>query len=53
MLHFNLKPGKAIGEIKSFITEAILEGEIPNERSAALELMIQRGVAMGLELKHQ
>lgn len=34
-----LKPGPEIGIIKNGIQEAILEGEIPNERTAALELM--------------
>ena len=36
---YNLKPGKVIGLIKEEIKEAILEGNIPNEESAALAFM--------------
>ena len=36
---FNLPPGPIIGEIKEQIKEAILEGQIRNERSEALALL--------------
>ncbi len=36
---FNIAPGKVIGEIKERIKEAILEGEIRNDRQEALELL--------------
>lgn len=36
---YNLKPGKVIGLIKEEIKEAILEGNIPNKKSAALAFM--------------
>jgi len=36
---FNITPGKVIGEIKERIKEAILEGEIRNDRQEALELL--------------
>lgn len=48
MSTFNLSPSKEIGMIKETIKEAILEGEIPNEREAALALMLKRGAELGL-----
>ena len=48
---FNLKPSRVIGDLKNLITEAILEGEIPNDRSAALQLMKTKGVELGLQLR--
>ncbi len=48
MRAFDLTPGPAIGQIKSAIREAILEGQIPNEREAAWALMLERGQELGL-----
>lgn len=45
---FQVKPGKEIGMLKNQITEAILEGEIPNERDAAMAFMKQKGTELGL-----
>jgi poly(A) polymerase len=36
---FNIPPGRVIGEIKERIKEAILEGEIRNDREEALQLL--------------
>ncbi len=47
---FDLKPSPKIGEIKEAIKEAILEGEIPNEREAALAYMEKKGQEIGLTL---
>ncbi len=49
MKSFNLKPSKAIGQIKEAIKEAILEGEITNEFDAAFELMKKEGKKIGLK----
>jgi poly(A) polymerase len=46
---FNLGPCQAIGDIKSKIKEAVLEGEIPNEYEAAYAYMLKIGKEMGLE----
>ena len=49
MKSFNLKPSKAIGQIKEAIKEAILEGEITNEFDTAFELMKKEGEKLGLK----
>ncbi len=37
---FGLAPGPKVGQIKKFIEEAILEGDIPNEHEAAMKLLL-------------
>ncbi len=49
MRTFNLPPCKEIGVIKDAIKEAILEGTIPNDRQAALELMFSEAEKLGLK----
>jgi poly(A) polymerase len=46
---FNLPPCQTVGEIKSAIKEAILEGEIHNDYQEAHEYMLKKGKEMGLE----
>ena len=48
MKSFNLKPSREIGLIKEAIKEAILEGEIPNEKEAAFKKMKSEGTKLGL-----
>ena len=49
MKAFNLKPCREIGQIKEAIKEAILEGEIPNEKGASYNFMIEKGLQLGLK----
>lgn len=49
MEKYGIGPCREIGQIKEAIKEAILEGEIPNERSAALEKMNEIATTLGLK----
>ncbi|WP_257669624.1 CCA tRNA nucleotidyltransferase [Parapedobacter tibetensis] len=44
---FGLKPGKEVGIIKNTIREAILEGDIPNNREEAYRFMLEKGKELG------
>jgi poly(A) polymerase len=48
MQHFGIEPCKTVGDIKNAIKEAILEGEIPNDKEKAWEFMINKGKELGL-----
>jgi len=47
---FGIKEGREVGIIKNQIREAILEGEIPNEREAAINYTIKKGEEIGLKV---
>ena len=46
---FNLQPCREIGNLKSAIKDAILDGIIPNEHDAAFGYMLEKAEAMGLK----
>lgn len=50
MTMFGIKEGREVGIIKNQIREAILEGEIPNNREAALSFTISKGLEIGLKV---
>jgi len=49
MAMFNLKPGREIGILKEKVKEAILEGDIPNEKEAAKSFVIEQAALIGLK----
>nr|MBC7613323.1 HD domain-containing protein [Pseudopedobacter sp.] len=50
MKAFNIRAGKEVGVIKNQIREAILEGDIKNNREEAISLMINLGNQLGLKV---
>lgn len=49
MKEYNIPPGRVIGEIKEEIKEAILEGQIQNDKQEAYELMKRIAKIKGLD----
>ena len=47
---FSLKPGREIGILKEKVKEAILEGEIANDKDEARNFVIKEAKILGLEL---
>jgi hypothetical protein len=47
---FKLKPGREIGILKEKVKEAILEGEIANDKDEARNFVIKEAKILGLEL---
>jgi tRNA nucleotidyltransferase/poly(A) polymerase len=47
MAAFGIEPCKLIGDIKTAIKDAILDGQIQNDRSQAWQLMLETGRGMG------
>lgn len=48
---FGLEPTSIVGELKSSIKDAILDGIIPNEHEAALKFLLEKARERGLEPK--
>jgi poly(A) polymerase len=48
---FDLKPCRAIGDIKNTIKDAILDGEIQNDYNEAYQFMIKKGKELGFAVK--
>ncbi len=49
---FGIKPSRLVGEIKTSIREAILDGIIPNEFEPAYRFMLQQGEKLGLTVRN-
>ena len=49
---FGIDEGKEVGIIKNKIREAILDGDIPNSRDAAINYTIETGKQIGLKIAH-
>lgn len=46
---FGIEPSRVVGEIKEVLKNAILDGQIPNQREAAWELMLRVAAEQGLQ----
>ncbi len=46
---FNIKPGRNVGDIKTAIREAILDGKIENNYEEAFQFMLKTGQELGLK----
>ena len=46
---YQIKPCKLVGDLKNYIREAILDGDIPNEYEKAFEFMLKKGNELGLK----
>ena len=48
MALFDLRPSKVVGELKEEIKEAILEGQIQNNKAEAMDLLYKLAATKGL-----
>ncbi len=47
---FGIAPSRPVGDIKNFIRESILDGDISSDYESAYQLMIKKGTEMGLKV---
>ena len=45
---FNIRPSREVGIIKNALKEAVLEGEIRNNRDEAINFVLKKGKELGL-----
>ena len=45
---FGLRPSRAVGDLKQFLKDAVLDGSVPNEREPLIELLKKKASEMGL-----
>lgn len=48
---FGISPSKEVGILKTVIREAILEGDIKNDKDEALKLLLKEGEKLGIKVK--
>ena len=46
---FDLKPSRVVGDLKTAVREAILDGKIKNEFNQAYNFVLALGKSMGME----
>lgn len=46
---FDVRPGPIVGKIKNMIKEAILEGDLRNDKDEAFQFMLKKGEELGLQ----
>ena len=48
MQMFNLKPSREVGELKSYLKDAVLDNRVENEREPLMQLLMQKAKEMGI-----
>ena len=48
MATFNIGPSRMVGDIKTAVKDAILDGVVPNDYDAAFDFMLAEGKKLGL-----
>ena len=48
MERFNLKPWRAVDELKKTLKDGVLDDRVPNEREPRMALLVEKARQMGL-----